>query len=136
MKKMELKPTTLFISSTTAGLLALVMATSTAAAPGTLASSPLFLQSGSVQPNIFFMIDDSGSMDWEVLKSSGALAIGDYSGFRNRDNLDYTPDRTDRDEILESCAGYNVLYYDPTRTYTPWTGVDINSNAYQDQSIS
>ena len=135
MKKKQLKKTTNpFIS--TAGLLALVMTTNTPAAPGTLSTSPLFLQSGSVQPNIFFMIDDSGSMDWEILKSSGALAIGDYSGFRNRDNLDYTPDRTDRDELLESCAGYNVLYYDPTNTYTPWTGVDINGNAYQDQGIT
>jgi len=136
MKKVEPKPTTQLTSSTAAGLLALVMATSTPAAPGTLASSPLFLQSGSVQPNIFFMVDDSGSMDWEVLKSTGALAIGDYSGFRNRDNLDYTPDRTDRIELLESCAGYNVLYYDPSKTYTPWTGVDINGNAYQDQGIT
>ena len=134
MKKMTLKLSTL--SGTTTGLLALVMASGTAAAPGTLANTPLFLQSGSVQPNIFFMVDDSGSMDWEVLKSTGALAIADYSGFRNRDNLDYTPDRTDRDELLESCAGYNVLYYNPNTTYTPWTGVDINGNAYQDQSIT
>ena len=74
-------------SSTTAGLLALIMAGSITAAPGTLADSPLFLQSGAVQPNIFFMIDDSGSMDWEVLKSTGALAVADYAGFRNRDNL-------------------------------------------------
>ena len=134
MKKMQLKATTPFTGIP--GLLALVMTTHTAAAPGTLATSPLFLQNGSVQPNIFFMIDDSGSMDWEILKSTGALAIGDYAGFRNRDNLDYTPDRTDRDELLESCAGYNVLYYDPTNTYAPWTGVDINGNAYQDQSIT
>ncbi len=135
MKNMKPNAIALF-TSRTAGLLALVMATSIAAAPGTLSTSPLFLQSGTVQPNIFFMIDDSGSMDWEILKSTGALAIGDYSGFRNRDNLDYTPTRADRDEMLESCAGYNVLYYDPTKTYTPWTGVDINGNAYQDQSIT
>lgn len=136
MNKMKLKPTTLVISTATAGLLALGMTGNALAAPGTLAKSPLFLQSASVQPNIFFMIDDSGSMDWEVLKSTGALAIGAYSGLRNSDNLDYTPTRTDRGEMLESCAGYNVLYYNPARTYTPWTGVDINGNAYQDQSIT
>ena len=135
MKNMKPNAIALF-TSRTAGLLALVMATSIAAAPGTLSTSPLFLQSGTVQPNIFFMIDDSGSMDWEILKSTGALDITDYSGFRNRDNLDYTPTRADRDEMLESCAGYNVLYYDPTKTYTPWTGVDINGNAYQDQNIT
>ncbi len=106
------------------------------AAPGTLATSPLFLQSGAVQPNIFFMIDDSGSMDWEVLRSTGSLAIGAYSGFPTSGNLDITPTRGDRDEMLESCVGYNVLYYDPTKTYTPWAGVDINGNAYQNQSIN
>lgn len=31
-----------------------------------LADEPLFLQQ-SVDPNVFFMLDDSGSMDWEVL---------------------------------------------------------------------
>lgn len=36
------------------------------AAPGTLAQSPVFLQS-PVEPNIFFMTDDSGSMSRELL---------------------------------------------------------------------
>lgn len=136
MNTMKLKPTTLAIAGITSGLLALGMAGRSLAAPGTLATSPLFLQSASVQPNIFFMIDDSGSMDWEVLKSSGARSIGAYSGFRDSGTLDYTPTRNDRDEMLESCAGYNVLYYDPTKTYTPWNGVDINGTPYTDQSIT
>lgn len=106
------------------------------AAPGTLSNSPLFL-SNSTQPNIFFMVDDSGSMDWEVLKAAGAEdSSSPYSGYRNSGNLDYTPTRSDRREMLESCAGYNVLYYDPSKIYTPWEGVDINGNPYQDQSIT
>lgn len=36
------------------------------AAPGTLANSPLFTTS-NVPPNVFFELDDSGSMDWEIL---------------------------------------------------------------------
>lgn len=36
------------------------------AAPLQLANSPLFL-GVSVDPNVFFMVDDSGSMDWEIL---------------------------------------------------------------------
>lgn len=36
------------------------------AAPGNLSSSPLFL-TNYPQPNIFFMLDDSGSMDWEIM---------------------------------------------------------------------
>ena len=46
----------------------------TQAAPGSLSQLPLFLTS-PVQPNIFFLLDDSGSMDWEVLKTVGALAV-------------------------------------------------------------
>ena len=100
-----------------------------------LAQSPLYLTT-SVKPNIFFLVDDSGSMDWEILKSTGAASLGTYSGFPNGYNLDITPTREDRDEILESCAGYNVLYYDPSKTYLPWEGKDENGNAYQNQSIT
>ncbi|MCB1672760.1 MAG: PilC/PilY family type IV pilus protein [Gammaproteobacteria bacterium] len=38
----------------------------TKAAELTLASSPLYLGT-LIDPNVFFMLDDSGSMDWEVL---------------------------------------------------------------------
>ncbi len=36
------------------------------AAPGNIADSPIFADS-NVPPNVFFEVDDSGSMDWEVL---------------------------------------------------------------------
>lgn len=36
------------------------------AAPGDLADSPLFT-TNSTPPNVFFEVDDSGSMDWEIL---------------------------------------------------------------------
>lgn len=36
------------------------------AAPGTLSQSPLFLGT-QTEPNIVFVIDDSGSMDWEIM---------------------------------------------------------------------
>ena len=77
-----------------------------------LVDSPLFLQT-AVQPNIFFMTDDSGSMDSEVLLNAGAS--GSTSG-----DLDLTPD-TD-EERSEFCVGYNTLAYDPNATYTPWKG--------------
>lgn len=104
--------------------------------PGVLATKPLFAGT-AVDPNIFFLIDDSGSMDWEVLKSNGArTAYPDESTFPDSGNLDITPTREDRDEILESCAGYNVLYYNPNVTYTPWNGVDENGDVYTDQSVT
>ena len=46
-------------------LLSLVAGTA-AAAPGTLSESPLFL-SDAVEPNAILVLDDSGSMDFEVL---------------------------------------------------------------------
>lgn len=101
------------------------------AAPGTLADSPLFLSS-AVQPNILFVVDDSGSMDWEVLKTNGALAA--HGSGSNSGNLDFSPN--DSTEDLEHCAGYNAMAYNPATTYTPWAGVDTNGAAYQNQSLS
>ena len=63
-----------------------------------LATAPLQTSTTTqVKPNIFFIIDDSGSMDWDYLPdwSKGAIA----SLFRN--------------------SGYNGIYYDPAITYTP-----------------
>ena len=105
-------------------------------ASAAIAPAPLFVNTG-VKPNIFFMVDDSGSMDWEVLKSDGARSVyTNTSSYPDEGDLDITPTRNDRDEILESCAGYNVLYYDPNETYIPWKGKDVNGNTYVDQSIT
>ena len=49
------------VSGLSAGSI-LLLSHAASAAPGTLADSPLFL-STNVQPNIFFMVDDSGNMD-------------------------------------------------------------------------
>jgi type IV pilus assembly protein PilY1 len=90
-----------------------------------LLDSPLFLQT-AVQPNIFFMTDDSGSMDWEVLLNMGATGAG-------RDDLDLTP-ATDEDRS-EFCVGYNTLAYDPNATYTPWKGKDKLGSDFQDAHL-
>lgn len=109
----------------------LLLSHAASAAPGTLADSPLFL-STNVQPNIFFMIDDSGSMDWEVLMSNEASTA--HGGAPNSGNLDFTPDSaTERREL---CHAYNVLAYNPSRSYTPWRGVDTNGQSYADQPLS
>lgn len=122
----------------------------THAEPGLLSQVPLFLAKG-VQPNIFFLLDNSGSMDWEVLMSDDAIAVhteGYYVNVwwspnpvwvtYNDGNLDFTPSpASDGEEAkrdnLELCVGYNVLAYDPTKTYTPWYGEDMSNNAFTDQ---
>jgi len=113
------------------GALLLSVSHSLCAAPGTLASSPLFL-STNVQPNIFFMVDDSGSMDWEVLLSNAART--QHNNAPDSGNLDFTPDNSS--EELELCYAYNVLAYNPNRSYTPWRGVDSNGNAYTDMPLT
>ena len=49
------------------------------AAPGTLANSPLFL-STIVEPNVFFTVDDSGSMDWNPILASGTGGLPTSEG--------------------------------------------------------
>jgi len=126
------------------------------AAPGNLAPAPLFLSVG-VKPNMLFILDDSGSMDWEILKSSGATAAhpttkycqavpgepwteclgGEPSAdlYENRNNLTAPPLRRD-DHMLELCPGYNVLAYDPDATYTPWIGRDANGAPFRDRGLN
>ncbi|MFQ5939644.1 MAG: hypothetical protein ACE5KL_06200, partial [Alphaproteobacteria bacterium] len=83
---------------------------------------PLFLDLG-VQPNIFFMLDDSGSMNSEILLNTGASGTDEA-------NLDLTPN--DVQERKEFCVGHNVLAYDPNTRYTPWEGKDKASTVYAD----
>ena len=47
-------------------VLALFWTSAVHSAPGSIADSPLFANS-NVPPNVFFEVDDSGSMDWEVM---------------------------------------------------------------------
>lgn len=99
------------------------------AAPGTLAQSPLFLAS-SVQSNIFMIVDDSGSMDWEVLLTRGA-ELAHPSDSDGISSLDYSPDSATERRRL--CAGYNAMAYNPIRTYTPWVGQDSAGNTFRNQ---
>ena len=114
------------------------------AGPLTLAETPLFL-TNAVEPNIFFLLDDSGSMDWEVLlQGGGASGLGatgtiNYALYalpapNNASDQPYLPYHpyvvSDEDTVaglgvwrLKSAA-FNQLYYDPTLTYQPWAGTD------------
>ena len=112
--------------------------TSAYATPGKLANTPLFLTTG-VQPNIFFMVDDSGSMGWETLLSREAFTLHPDAHNFNRAYtrpLDFTPNT--HEEIRMLCPGYNVLAYDPAKTYTPWAGEDIRNpgNPYPNSQLN
>lgn len=119
--------------------LASVSASPVNAGPGTLANSPLFI-GNSVQPNIMFLIDDSGSMFWTDLLNAGTYDPGGapYSGHDVPANNppaagDTSASRNTRRFL---CRGYNVMAYDPNALYTPWRGVDSAGNAYQDLTLA
>ena len=121
-----------------APLLLCGMAPALHAAPGTLSDSPLFL-STSVQPNIYWTLDDSGSMDWEILVEDEDGGIPYIDGERNYyilpapsnlyDGRWYYEDTAPSENGLSGGwklrnSNYNVLYYNPEVTYNPWAGAD------------
>ncbi|UCH54261.1 MAG: hypothetical protein JSW09_05715, partial [Pseudomonadota bacterium] len=85
-----------------------------AAAPLSLADGPVFLLT-SVDPNIMFTFDDSGSMAWGYMP----------------DAINSTPGPNAR----RACAAnINAIYYDPNVTYVP--GVDVNGNDLPDATFT
>ena len=122
----------------------LVLITDISSAALTIPPKPLFL-ANDVQANIFFALDDSGSMDSEVLNTDDAnntlislipfnsvfQAILNQSDIRD---IDLSPDGFNED--LDLCSAYNLMAYDPTQTYTPWQGKNIFGQPYVDQSIT
>ena len=98
----------------------------------------------SVEPNIFFLLDDSGSMNWvPILPSSlGGITVDSGRAIpRVNGSLRkyYHPDWSSDDQIIPPVAVYaeawalkskdaNFLYYDPNVTYLPWAGTDASGN--------
>lgn len=115
----------------------LAWSTANQAAELALADQPLFLGT-QIDPNVFFMMDDSGSMDWEILTipysyytdywSSGAVGIVDSGYFRGYSSSGSCTGRRNNAYIFDSDANsnddnvYNSCTYssieEHTQTYT------------------
>ncbi len=67
------------------------------ASPLAISQVPLYL-GGTVEPNILFVLDDSGSMEWSFMPD-------DIYGYYNTKRA--------------KSSTFNQIYYDPTITYTP-----------------
>jgi type IV pilus assembly protein PilY1 len=118
------------------------------AAPGNLPPAPLFL-STLVESNVYFTLDDSGSMDWgPILRSDTGL--GTSSGLpiiNGRFRAYYTPSfsqlytNTDGVYVLPPSNGSNSVwdrawvvrnhlanpnYFNPSVTYKPWPGTNAD----------
>lgn len=100
-----------------------------------LAESPLFLTS-SVEPNILFILDDSGSMHWEIMPDEH-ISNRSYYIFGRVNNLYSSGNYTDRaPSTLHTATNPNVyglfmrspqgnaVFYDPGVTYLPWPRAD------------
>ncbi|UCG13138.1 MAG: PQQ-binding-like beta-propeller repeat protein [Deltaproteobacteria bacterium] len=93
-----------------------------------VADSPLSTQLRAAPANIMFVLDDSGSMDWEMMVDE---ADGTYHYSNNEyvyvfdmsDNV-YTSydtlDSTTKAHWKPQCSTYNKVYYNPKVTYQPW----------------
>jgi type IV pilus assembly protein PilY1 len=121
-------------------------------APGDLADQPMWLGT-SVKHNVMLAIDDSGSMDFEVLFSNNDGAIylngngffADTNGnlydsgqkytylFPNGKSGSYNGKRIVNNHYaippipaygFARSAAYNLAYYDPSATYLPWPNFD------------
>lgn len=98
------------------------------AAPGSISQVPLFVASPT-QPNIFFMLDDSGSMDWNM-PADGT----EDSSFIIK--AEYDPEPDNKKEWLTWCAGANLLAYNPSVTYKPWaSNIPGTTTPFPDQTL-
>jgi type IV pilus assembly protein PilY1 len=118
------------------------------AGPGNLPQAPLFL-SAIVEPNVFMTLDDSGSMDWELIVDEGTGGLTTYGGLPyidGRQRAYFSPtfsrlyssrytlppaDGTDSDwdkGWIGRNSNGNKNYYDPTVAYEPWAGTDASGN--------
>jgi len=125
------------------------------AAPGTIAQQPLFLQS-SVAANIFFLNDNSSSMQWELMtkdySEGGGLKEGsdgltpalinnpDCAKATLYEFILETSNRNGCDTAAEEewrarFHGYNSLYYNPNRIYKPWAGNDSDGQPFKPAKI-
>lgn len=98
-----------------------------------LSPIPLFL-GGSVEPNIMFTLDDSGSMQWDVMPDENKYwttyvfprpdGVYGGNGYSNR-----VPNFDDNNihNFFERSPTNNSVFYNPDVSYVPWSNADGTS---------
>lgn len=102
---------------------------------GPVSDRPLFIDA-AVDHNLMFVVDDSGSMDWEIIAPAVGekKAINSYYLFNPGSNSTYTDgDRLygnwyefSREYYYLRSNTYNYQYYDPNEKYNPWPSGKTN----------
>ncbi len=124
-------------------------------APGVLPAAPLYL-STIVEPNVYFTLDDSGSMDFETMMRAdtglstfnGALAVdGQWRAYYSPNfSLLYPtwffvlPPANGTDAQWDmGWVGRNHLanpnYYNPSVTYKPWAGTNADGTPMYEDAV-
>ncbi len=96
-----------------------------------ISDSPVEVSINAAPPNIIYLLDDSGSMDWEMMTSeSNGLFQDRYYVFRDSDydpsnDHNYGTGHSVFNAGIENhwksqWSGYNKIYYNPNNIYKPW----------------
>lgn len=128
----------IFLTIGNAVSFSLIFLASSVQALSPLSNTPLFL-GGNISPNIMFTLDDSGSMQFEILpenlilqnvyfmfpRASGVYGAADYNNY----SIDFDPTNKYTASLRSSYV--NRIYYDPAIRYQPWSNSDgsLMSNA-------
>lgn len=103
-------------------------ATDISTAPLNTYSAP---SSTDVKPNVFFVLDDSGSMDWDFMPDWACAPFSTQNGSCSSTGQDPSSSRY---EYLFRNSAYNGIYYNPAITYKPPVAVDstgaVNTTTY------
>lgn len=98
-----------------------------------LADSPVPAANSQVPPNVMFTLDDSGSMQFEVIPESSnvyfsfprpATVYGAGWGYGSSYSYVSRFDLANRYTRYFRTAKFNPLYYNPAKRYVPWTKSD------------
>lgn len=116
-----------------------------------LANVPLFLLT-PVEPNIHFILDDSGSMKGELIVDSATARFSEVTSNAlpkinglNRYYLHpgWNPHRgvvppraSYTDAWMAKTSAANTIYYNPLINYFPWSGTDSDGNPYLNADVN
>ncbi len=116
------------------GLLSVSSAFNAYAAPGVLPTIPIYDTNPGVEPNVFFTVDDSGSMDWELIFKQGVTGIPTDQGLPiiNGDRRRYMMPTWENNLVPRLSQDpnswifrnfqANPVYYNSELVYEPWRG--------------
>ena len=110
---------------------------------------PMDTQVNAAPALIMFVLDDSGSMDWEVLLESGDVFDNMYYMFPLKDtNSSSTSGRGDNNDYgrimswerrhkwLSQFSKHNKIYFNPGTKYTPWPSyTQTGTGFFEDSNI-